>query len=92
MVEHDLAKVGVAGSNPVSRSNKTHRMVGFVIINYERISFQRVGDNYKINAKHWVLLDSIPRQGSRSNPALIEESVCSDGAIDETEIFDFMFI
>ena len=47
MVEHDLAKVGVAGSNPVSRSqslkrvhgsnpvsrsNKTHRLVGFLAI------------------------------------------------------------
>ena len=32
MVECDLAKVEVAGSNPVSRSNKTFRQVAVLVV------------------------------------------------------------
>ncbi len=31
MVEYHLAKVAVAGSSPVARSNLTHRLVGFLL-------------------------------------------------------------
>ena len=37
MVEHDLAKVGVAGSSPVFRSSKRFLIVNVLIINYQLI-------------------------------------------------------
>ena len=45
LVEHDLAKVGVAGSSPVSRSNKTAPIYrgGFIIYEYRRHVYMAEG-------------------------------------------------